>query len=605
MSTYSKPSSQISSIGIPKISNLTTSFTYNFYVDDESVNQESGIPQYLKTRSPDQISTETTNSVLRLPRFITVSWQPPSISKKQSNKNIADNLEKITDESLYGKYFPYFFSSQEDIEFANEDVNASSKNESQATTIDSYVNNLLKNYSESGDQSNLQSLKQQIVAIIQSVESISDKPGESFGVKFYSNQGSSIEDYSGFDQLIASSDGIKARINSIVLSDVFVSSSLSESNINQINSLQATALNNFSNFSSIPESFVNAVEIGSTISPFSSAALSANIYFIGYIIDRFEILPSGPKKDRTIVIENPESSSIVDTLVKYGSTYRYFVRTVVKLVAPQFDSSDNLMKMVTYYISSSPVSTTQFCDEQIPPPAPVDLNFIWDYKKRKLSVCWAMPPNTQRDIKQFQIFRRKSIYEPFELLKQQCFDFSSRKYTTGEVIDGNKEDMTQENLSFIDFQQFPSMSFLDEEFKVNSEDQISSKYIYAIASVDAHGFISNYSSQFEVTFDFYKNRIVKNLVSTAGAPRPYPNMLINKDLFKDTIKTSGQSSTKMKIYFMPEYFKVRYNETGTIQKLVGTVQQNAFYKMQIINLQNQKTESLRITIDDPYNLANS
>ena len=53
---------------------------------------------------------------------------------------------------------------------------------------------------------------------------------------------------------------------------------------------------------------------------------------------------------------------------------------------------------------------------------------------------------------------------------------------------------------------------------------------------------------------------------------------------------------------MPEYFKVR-QRNGNIQRLVGTVGKNSYYKMQIINLQNQKSETLKITIDDPYDLV--
>ena len=53
---------------------------------------------------------------------------------------------------------------------------------------------------------------------------------------------------------------------------------------------------------------------------------------------------------------------------------------------------------------------------------------------------------------------------------------------------------------------------------------------------------------------------------------------------------------------MPEYFKI-INETGLIQRMVSTKQDNAYYKIQFINLQNQKSDSLKIVIDDPYELT--
>ena len=95
---------------------------------------------------------------------------------------------------------------------------------------------------------------------------------------------------------------------------------------------------------------------------------------------------------------------------------------------------------------------------------------------------------------------------------------------------------------------------------------------------------------------------MKKLISSAGAPKPYPNLHINVDAFKDVIKTDGFSSTKLKVYFMPEYFKI-INETGLIQRMVSTKQDNAYYKIQFINLQNQKSDSLKIVIDDPYELT--
>ena len=52
---------------------------------------------------------------------------------------------------------------------------------------------------------------------------------------------------------------------------------------------------------------------------------------------------------------------------------------------------------------------------------------------------------------------------------------------------------------------------------------------------------------------------------------------------------------------MPEYFKLKYN-SGKIEKMVTTRQdgsQGGYYKLQFINVQNQKSDQLRINIDDP------
>jgi hypothetical protein len=152
---------------------------------------------------------------------------------------------------------------------------------------------------------------------------------------------------------------------------------------------------------------------------------------------------------------------------------------------------------------------------------------------------------------------------------------------------------------------FPIMYHIDNDFETDIDLLKTSKFIYTVASVDAHGMVSNYGSQFEVSFDFFKNRIVKQFVSSEGAPRQYPNMKLNIDLFKDVIKTEGQASLRMKVYFMPEYFKIRYpnvsdnDEIIKVQKMVSTSNEGSYYKMQFINLQNQKSDNLKIIIDDP------
>lgn len=604
MTSISKPSSFCFSLNIPRVRNLKSNFTYNFYINDEGTNPAGGVPEALKTKSSEQINTETTNLSLRTPRYVTLSWDPPSISPLETNQQISQNLSKIFEESsfLSGKYFAYNFSPKDSIAYAYKDINAGSVDTSQATTIDNYVNDLLKNYSATDDISGLNKLKDQIKTIVESVEKIADNPGETFGVKFYKDDGPEIIGFSGFEKLYSINETLKTQVNALVLPDIFVTSSIKSDVVQKINNSFETSIKN-SQDPAFNDDVIVPVKVGD-LSPLNPPNVTSTVSFIGYIIDKFEILENGGVKVGTLIIENPGATSAVDVLVKYGSTYRYFIRTVSKIVSPIFDENEVAMRDMTYYVMSSPVSIEQKCEEQVPPPPPVDLNFIWDYRRKKLNIIWGMPPNSQRDIKQFQIFRRKSIYEPFELLKQQCFDFSTVKYQTGEDIDGNKTDMTQEEASFVEQQMLPSMSYIDDEFITKTEDLVSSKFIYAIASIDAHGYISNYSSQFEVSFDFFKNKITKKLISTQGAPRPYPNLLLNSDLFRDVIKTEGADSLKMKVYFMPEYFKIRYGN-GSVSKMVATSESNSYYKMQFINTQNQKTESLKITVDDPYGLVNT
>jgi len=600
--SFSKPSIPIFSIYVPPPKNVSVEFVYNYYVYDESTNSLAGVPEALKKKTIEQINTSVTNFSLKVPRYNQVLWSPPpAINTSTTPVNfISRNIERIVSEDSFvsSRFSSYSFSSLENIELAYKEVNNKKIENgiSQAGAIDDYVLNLLKNYSETGDEANLHDIQKQIINAVGSLERIADRPTTTLGINFFNSDGKKNEN-SGFDQLVSESPLLQVKLNSLVLPDVFVSASLSNEDIKNVNNnYQIGQKENSAALSPT----IKPVLVGSKI--VNPENIKPNTSIIGYLIERYELLNESYVKNKTVVIENSSINSYVDVEIKYGATYYYSVRSIASVDILGYDNENSEIRNVTYYVSSSPISKSIFCNEFTPPPPPIDLNFIWDYRRKKIQIVWGMPVNSQRDIKQFQIFRRGSIDEPFELIKQKCFDYSVKKYTTGEVIDGNLQDMTQENASFVDYEKAQIFYHVDDDFLVDAENSTTSKYIYTVVSIDAHGMVSNYSSQFEVTFDFFKNKIVKRLISNAGAPRQYPNMYLNLDLFKDVIKTSGQESSTMKIYFMPEYFKIKYNNNH-VQTMVSTKQQDAFYKMQFINLQNQKSDSLKITINDPYGLV--
>lgn len=606
----SKTSDPIFSIRVPPVLDFSTNFIYNYYVADESTNESAGVPEiYIKKsidQAPDQLDTSSTNFSLRLPRYVELSWNSPPFRSQNvyvstPGPSILNNLDSVATEDSFisSKYVPYTFSNLLEIENAYKDINndgeLTTSGISQATVIDNYVSNLMKSYSMTGEESEAKRIRQQLKQAIESIEKIADRPDETLGYKFYDIDGAKITRTSGFEKIVRSGVSLYSQLNALVAPDIFVSASLPDSVTSEFNSYyQSTVGKSFN----VNDAVVKPIEIGPEAGDDSSFS---SVDPIGYIIERYELANEGFKKTKTLVVDNFKTNKTVDTTIKYGSTYYYSIRTVARITTRGY-SSDNRIHNITYYVASQPLNTNVVCDEDVAPPAPIDLNFVWDYKKNKLNIAWAMPFNSQRDIKQFQILRRKSIYEPFELLQQQSFDFSATKFQTNEVIDGNRPDMTSEESAFVKYQDFPMMMFVDEEFNVDIEMLTSSKYIYTVASVDAHGYVSNYGAQFEVIFDFFKNRLVKKLISPSGAPRPYPNLLIDTDLFKDVIRVGGASSTKMKIYFMPEYFKLQYNN-GRIQKMVFTKQDESYYKMQFINLQNQKSDALKITIEDPKGLT--
>ena len=130
--------------------------------------------------------------------------------------------------------------------------------------------------------------------------------------------------------------------------------------------------------------------------------------------------------------------------------------------------------------------------------------------------------------------------------------------------------------------------FIDEEF--NKEDY----YIYAVAAVDAHGITTNYSNQIGVKFNVQRNTIGRVDISEPGAPKPYPNLYLNKDTFIDTIKNEGYS--QVTVVFNPEYIDLQ-RQSGEDLNVLRYGPDN-FYRLQLINTDLQQDRFIDIKITD-------
>ena len=316
---------------------------------------------------------------------------------------------------------------------------------------------------------------------------------------------------------------------------------------------------------------------------------------IGFIIEKFEITQTEDgnweKTQLNPILVQGFSSlvDILDTDVKYGATYIYNARIVtatrfetlrVHETKGDNDAPDQVV-MATMLLKSSGVSTKIDCTESIPPNPPQNLRFHWDYQNDNLILFWEEALNKQRDVVRYQIFNRRSVDVPFTLIKELDFDKSTSKV---EPVEKAPEALIQEVPG-------PRKSFRDKSFTKNSEK------IYTLCGVDARGLTSNYSMQYKVRFDSSKNKLKVDVISRSGAPKPYPNIYLRRDLFVDTMRSSGMD--RMRIFFDPEAFDV------TRQKLVHGVGYNASqklisnnYKVQIINVDNQMSKVININIKD-------
>jgi hypothetical protein len=282
----------------------------------------------------------------------------------------------------------------------------------------------------------------------------------------------------------------------------------------------------------------------------------------------------------------------------YGKAYRYRVRTVAYLefsainVYPGNESRSETMVVGVFIASRASQATTALCTERIPPAPPVDIDFVYNGVKGSLDISWGFPLNRQRDIKQFRVFRRLSTGSPFSLIKNYFFDDSATLTKTTEIP--NPDTLVQSTPAklsgaLIQVVSSPTTLFSDKDFDTNSS------FIYALTSVDARGLSSNYSSQFLVSYDKFKARLNVTYLSRSGAPIPYPNMYLRRDLFVDTIKTSGFD--QMTIYFDPEYLSVSNSDESSLDVLSDSDDEPS-YKMSMINLDNQKSKMIDIFVKD-------
>jgi hypothetical protein len=604
----SKPSVSVDAINVPEIENPIAEFIYNYYVRDER------IKTFKNTRN---LPLE------KIPRYVTVGWNTPQISDfeiekereerqvKTDNLSIKRNASKIVSEDNFFNpgYVNHTFSNIDGIEQGAADLEVYSRlSQHDAESVFKMAKYQIQEIAKKGDKDDAK-YEAQLASLTNSFSKLSDLPKNAIGLRVYDEK-KNLNDKEDLLRSITNSLTLTMQLNKSVIPDFFKTSKekMIPSNLNSLQEVYAEFLRE----NVKKKGTAASIEpIYNSLNGTIAANLTHPVRLTGYVIDRYVANQDGFFKDKTFYFEDIRQNRLVDTQVLYGVTYIYAIRVIADVKILTYSADRTKVNVSSVYVSSRPISVPVECYEYTPPPEPNDIRFSFDYVKRNLKIIWDMPVNPQRDVKQFQVMRRKSIREPFELIAQYCFDNSAEgpgnvgRYKTGERVDGNNiEDMLPEDRYLVKFSDAPVFMHTDEDFTVDTEFFVSSEYIYAICSVDAHGIISNYSSQHHIVFDPYKNRLMTKVVCDAGSPRPYPNMMLRTDAFKDVIKVEGDIGRKLNLYFTPEYLKVR-DERNAKYKIIEaqTTNNNPYYVMQMINLDNQKTQLLKINIKDPQNLT--
>lgn len=583
--SVSLPSPQIVVADVPEVRDFSASnFVYNFFTADESVNSTGTVPeQYLQRpseyyTSPNNVKTAES----RVPRYIEISFKPAVISTDPSGYKwqpqtdlIRANLDKIVAEEHFTnsgytgvnfepvgfekKVFLYVSGSISTADNAVPDTLNGSSLTAAASSMSTedvptgyLMNSLVQPYREG-----------------RAIHAADDDPHANLSIRMqFDTKFVAIALASSlFDPLSTYNEDILTLYRALqpVQSDAIAGSKYTYLHHNEYD----------------PQIRYLSIESGDE----SRLTQQSSTRVVGYIISKYEVMPDGSFGVlEPIIIENPKASRFVDFEIKYGTQYAYSIKTVALckyVTLLQSEDGEVETALVTFLVSSRPspkqyVKTVEFQ----PPPPPVDVGFNWDYEKETLSVMWSFPVNPQRDIKKFQIFRRNDISKPFELLALYDFDDSQVKYP-----DPENENVGPERKIIM---RSPLTNYLDEDFTRDS------KFIYAIAAVDAHGLTSGYSQQFEVSFDRFRNRIVKKLIASSGSPKPYPNYTLELDVFVDSI---SENRSTLELTLAPDCYSY-VTSNGMTKPLIDGSIAGGRYQLQLINTDNQKLSIVNINIDD-------
>jgi len=613
------PSRPVDKINIPEVTKLKSTFTYNYYTKDERLREV--LPDGSKIISLDSSDTEELFFQIKnkkAPRFARISFKSPKagvayISNDNDTTIVNENFDRIVSE---GAFSNDVYTGVEILDTGKESkiytmLNASIFFNEIPVEENSSKEAAQKLYNTLQEKGGLEGEDKRLI-----VESFSNIASEGFTLA----SSDVPEDIAKFSSDPVGKQTFSVQFNNLLMSNIITNSTIYSDNVfnDEIRSLKnfsreiRSQLLPRSDFQLNPPVF-NPADYELTVDAINQRAAYVGmsptnnidqlmkdypkIKFVGYIVEKFEVLP-----DESVefvgrkFIAGHKTNFFVDFQVRYGGSYFYKVRTLCKVETIMTSEcvSDPLLSQLVIgdvLMASEGKLSSIICTEKIPPPPPEGLRFTFDFKTLLPKILWQFPHNKQRDIKRFQVFKRMSVDEPFTVIAEFDFDNSSiRGQVSEKIISKNYYRVKKSKLSFID--------------KTHNEGE---KPIYAVACVDAHGMSSNYSTQVQVERDKYTNRVHRKIISGPNAPKPFPNIYLNEDTFKDVIKSSNFD--RMNIFFDPEYYKVfktregqeaseNFENESSLKdlELLAIDSEKPRYKIHIINVDNQKDSLITLKI---------
>ena len=315
-----------------------------------------------------------------------------------------------------------------------------------------------------------------------------------------------------------------------------------------------------------------------------SSKFNAVYYKSGLLVEKYKLKDDGSYEILTnYYIHTKEDYSIKDEAIKYGETYLYVCSEVFDYAV--FDTDEDAY--YKYLVCDYPFFTLPIvCKEYINPNPPAALRATYSVENDKLKLFWQPPSNYQGDAKGYQILKRSSLEEPYTVIAQLEFHSANEKI---ERIESISEDvilsMPGDNQNY----------FVDEDF---DPGKVS---IYAVRTLDAHGLLSDYSSQIAVFYKYLENYLEVDLVSRVGAPLEMPNLYIPRKtkLFENeefAVTNLPLYSNKKEITVMltPDYYKVKDLDSDDDSDKSNLLKGNYLFTLFKLNNQVKYEENIEI-----------
>jgi hypothetical protein len=582
----SLPSREVHSVNMPEPKNVASDFRYNFFMPTEGAQELDETSQKFLKKVPEVYPTDGSLDTVTgsVSRFVRVSWTMPAARTASVDPGfIRDNASKVVTEADFStnNFFSVLFADPLMNKRLYGLATGSIKLQKGATREGASGRELSAALRSAVPESSFDI----VTAGLNQIR-------ERFGMSFFDAEGVEVVDsrWKGMNEV-----STVVQLNS-VLSHGIIEHAMEDPHSpykDELRPLLSMAArlavdakkNNVAGLSDYDfRTYVPYVDV--TGGDVSLTSTSSEI--VGYIVDKVEYTADGGVKNHpSAYIENHAVRSYIDVSVKYGASYGYSVRAVARVRTAAIDDRSHDVALITFLVSSRPSNKViSRCIELVAPPVPNDVHFVWNYETDRLYINWSFPPNSQRDIKEYQVFRRSSTKEPFQLLR--VYRFNDAVVQDRLTVHASELGIDRRSVTY---SKSPVLHHVDDEFTK------ASSYIYTVASVDAHGLTSNYGAQYRVGFDAFRNRLTLEHVSHSGAPRPYPNMYLNVDLFVDTVKVSGPSSKRLKVYLTPELYTM-VDDGGQRTEALVTRQDGGSYVFQWINTDNQKLSRFEVVLDD-------